>query len=550
MQVVRGPEFRRQAENNRTRLIHLPAARGTLLDRQGIPLVEDRLSFECAALPQELKNPNDTWLRLANVVGFSPEELSARYRRNFQAAFSPVPLVQDLSPQTAFLMEENRWDFPGTMVRPLPRRRYLLGPALGPVAGFVGLIAPEELTKLRPYGYTFRDLVGKEGLEKTYDSYLRGRDGGLHVEVDARGRMVRQLGFLPPKAGKRITVTLDGRLQLFCYRLLEGKRGAIIAMVPSTGEILALVSYPSFDPNAFVDSTRRSEVRHFLHGSDRPMFNRAIRSGVAPGSTFKVAVAYEALKEGKIEPGTAFDCSGIFRLGRALFRCWRKEGHGPQTVREALEHSCNVFFYNTGHRLGVAGIVQVCHLFGLGRPTGIDLPRESKGLVPDPAWMKAARDQPWQEGDTVSFAIGQGPLLVTPLQMLLLFTTLSMDGAVVQPHLVFSIEGERPVTHRPVNRIPLDPTALRVVKEGMEQVVNSETGTGRLAQMPGIRVAGKTGTAQVPVGLAHAWFCGYAPADHPKVSFVVFLEHGGKGGEQAALVARDLLAYLHELGYL
>ncbi len=549
-QVVQGPRFRQAAEKNRTRLIHLPAARGTILDRRGVPLVEDQISFELAVFPQELKNPQETFSRLSPLVEVEAQELARRYRRKYETPFTPVPLLSDLPKETAFLLEEKRWDLPGTMVRPVPRRHYLLGPALGPVVGYLGLIAPEELTHLKSYGYTFRDFVGKDGLEQMYDSILRGRDGGLQLEVNARGRLVRQMGFLSPEQGRRITVSLDGRLQDFCYRLLEDSAGAILVMVPSTGEILSLVSTPTFDPNAFVDSTRQIEVRHLLHQADRPLFNRVTRAAVPPGSTFKVAVAYEALKTHKIEPGTTFECTGSFQLGRSLFRCWKEEGHGPQTVFDALEHSCNVFFYNTGRRLRVEGIIEAAHLFGLGRPTGIDLPRESKGLVPSPAWMAQTLKQPWQEGDTISFCIGQSALQVSPLQMLMLITAVAMDGVVPQPHLLIEAEGEPKATHWRTSRIPLDLEMLSKVKVGLERVVASPTGTGRLAQLPGVRVAAKTGTAQVSKGLPHAWFCGYAPADQPKVSFVIFLEHGGKGGESAALVARDLLAYLKELEYL
>ncbi|MBI3333518.1 MAG: penicillin-binding protein 2 [Candidatus Omnitrophica bacterium] len=550
VQILQGREFRQAAEKNRTRLVHLPAARGPILDRHGVPLVEDRVSFELAVFPQELKSPRESWERLSPFVGLSPEELARRYRRDYSGPFAPVTLVRDIPAQTAFLLEENRAQLSGLLVRPVPRRHYLLGAALGPVAGYLGLIAPEELTHLKPYGYTFRDLVGKDGLESAYDRILRGQDGGLQVEVDVRGRMVRQMGFRQPQAGRGITVSLDGRLQSYCYRLLEEWAGAILVMDPATGEILALVSSPTFDPNAFVDPDRKGEVLHLLHQPVRPMFNRAFRSAVPPGSTFKVAVAYAALEGRKIGPDTSFHCSGSLLLGNALFRCWWKEGHGPQTVSQALERSCNVFFYQTGRRLQADGIARAAHLFGLGRPTGIDLPRESGGLVPDPGWMRAVLQQPWREGDTLSFAIGQGALAVTPLQMLLLDTAIAMEGEVPRPHLLIGIPGEPRIDPPRKAHIPLDKGALSKVKEGMERVVASETGTGRLARLPGIEAAAKTGTAQVSRGTAHAWFIGYAPKDHPKVTFAVFLEHGGKGGGEAALVARDLLAYLKELEYL
>lgn len=550
-QGVWGPRYRLQSERNRTRLVHFPAARGSILDRRGMPLAEDRMSFELRALPQELSDPDPTWKRLQGLLGIPPEELARRYRKGFLARFSPVTLVRDLPPQKAFLLEEERADLPGILVQPVPQRHYPSGPAAGPVCGYLGLIAPEELTRLKPYGYTFRDRVGKDGLEQQYDSLLRGKDGGVYLEVNAQGRFVQQMGFRAPQRGRQVTVSIDGRLQELGYRLLDGGEGAVIVMDSRTGEVLTLVSSPSFDPNAFVDVSRAEEVHRFLRDSDQPMFNRAIRSKVPPGSTFKAAIAYEGMKEGKISSGTAFECTGQFQLGRSVFRCWQEQGHAAQTVAEALEHSCNVFFYNTGRRLGVQGIAQAARLFHLDQPTGIDLPRESKGLVPDAEWMSRVHQKPWQEGDTLSYAIGQSALQVTPMQMLLLFSAIAMKGEMASPHLLLAVEGEGPpAAERKPKRILLDDRWTSVVRRGLERVVSTETGTGRLARVPGVSVAGKTGTAQVPQGASHAWFCGYAPAQSPRYAFVVFLEHGGKGGVRAAQVAGRMVEYLKEMEYL
>ena len=564
VQVIQGSRYRRQSEKNRTRLIHLPAARGAILDRNGVPLAEDRITFELAALPQELIAPQQTWKELSPLVGVPAEELGERYRKNFQAKFSPVTLIRSLPRDTAFRLEEERDRLPGILIRPVPERRYPLGPAVGAVVGYLGLIAPEELTKLKVYGYTVRDRVGKDGLEQQYDSLLRGKDGGLHVEVNAQGKLVQQLGFLKPESGRGVKVSLDARLQEGVYKLLEGGKGAVLVMQCKTGEILCLVSSPAFDPNVFMDPARQGEIRSLLRDTDRPMFNRATRAAVPPGSTFKAAVAYEALKRGKISPGTSFECGGQFRLGRALFKCWEERGHGPQTVPEALQHSCNVFFYNTGRRLGVTGIAEAARFFGLGKPTGIDLPREVKGLVPDPEWMRRRARHSWQEGDTLSFGIGQSALQTTPLQMEMLFTAIATGGWAPPPHLLIGVEKERPsrsgpeaaelVWEPPVmgqkgTQLRLNQAALATVREGLERVVNTESGTGRLARLPNVKVAGKTGTTQVPRGHPHAWFCGYAPAESPQLSFVVFLEHGGKGGLQAARVAGGLLSLLKEMEY-
>lgn len=546
VQVIQGNRYRLQSEKNRTRLIHLPAARGAILDRNGIPLAEDRITFELAALPQELTSPQETWKELSPLIGVPPEELSRRYKKNFKAKFSPVPLVRSLPRETAFRLEEERGRLPGILIRPVPERNYPLGAAVGGVTGYLGLIAPEELTKLKTYGYTVRDRVGKDGLEQQYDALLRGKDGGLHVEVNAQGKLVQQLGFLPPQSGRRIKVSVDARLQEAAYRLMEGARGAALVMEIKTGELLCLASSPAFDPNAFMDPARQEEIRSMLRDPEQPMFNRATRAAVPPGSTFKAAVAYEALKRGKISPATSFDCQGGLYPGRPVFRCWEEQGHGPQTVLEGLQHSCNVFFYNTGRRLGVAGIAEVSRLFGLGKTTGIDLPREAMGLVPDAEWMRRRMNLEWREGDTLSLALGQSALQTTPLQMGLLFSAIASGGWVPTPHLLL----DPPSRVRKGTQLRLNASALATVKEGLERVVNTDTGTGRLARLPNTRVAAKTGTAQVSRGLSHAWFCGYAPAESPKYSFVIFLEHGGRGGLQAARVASGLLVLMKEMEYL
>ncbi len=549
-QVIHGGEYREKSEKNRTRLIPLPASRGAILDRRGVPLAEDRMSFELAAFPQEIKDPGDLWKKLQPLVGKSPEAMAKAYRKGFRGPFSPVSIVKDLSNETAFRIEEDKTDLPGVMVRPVPKRDYPLGAAQGSALGYLGIISQDELTLMKSYGYSYRDYVGKDGLEQMYDNLLRGKPGGLLVEVNARGKMVRQLGFRKSETGRRITVSLDGRLQEFCYKLLDEKPGAIVVMDNATGEILALVSSPSFDPNAFLDTNRSEEVRRYLHSPRSPMFNRTIWSTVPPASTFKVAVASYALQMGKISRDTTFECRGFFQLGARVFKCWWAEGHGSQTVTDALEHSCDVFFYNTGRRLRAEGIVQAARLFGLGTRTGIDLRGENNGFVPDPAWMKEVVHQPWQEGDTLSFGIGQGALTATPLQVMMLFAILANNGYAPQPHLLLKVEGEPEVKVPKGRQVALRPDVIACVKEGMERVVSSDTGTGRLAQLSGIPVAGKTGTAQVTKGLSHAWFGGYAPADHPKVSFVVFLDHGGRGGAEAAFLARDMLVRLHELGYI
>lgn len=547
MQLILGPGYRRAAEQNRIRLIPMSAVRGSLLDRHGVPIAEDRLSFNVAVIPQEVRDLEQVWATLTRRLGRPVPELRRAYRRGLTAPFAPVVVARDVDRDTAFAIDAQRLDWPGVIILPAPHRHYPLGEDAGPVIGYLGLVAPEQLTALKPYGYTPRDWVGQQGLERLYDAALRGSDGGVQVEVDHRGRLVRQLGLKRPIRGQDVAVTLDAALQRRAAALLAGRRGAIVVMALDTGELWAAASSPGFDPAAFVDPDRDAEVVAYLHDRDRPLFNRVVASTVPPGSVFKIVTAYAGLVGGRQTPGTTYDCPGAFHLGTATFDCWYAPGHGPQQLIEALAHSCNVFFYQWGLRAGPDRLSQTARLFGFGRPSRVDLPGEASGFVPDPAWKRARTREPWFRGETANLAIGQGSLLVTPMQVLWMTAAAALDGRVPQPHFLRAIGGHT-VSPPPVSTAMLDGHALQQIRHGLEQVVASPTGTGRLAAIPAVAVAGKTGTAQAGRGATHAWFCGYAPAAAPRMAIVVFIEHGGKGGEVAAAMASQLFEALHAGG--
>lgn len=550
MQLVLGPAYRRSAEQNRVRLIPMRAVRGEIVDRHGASLAHDRLSFDIAVIPQDAGDPETFWPGLSAVLQRPVTALRQAYRRNVTAPFAPAVVARDVEPSVAFAVEERRLALPGVVVLPTPRRQYPLAEAAGPVLGYLGLVDSQELKALKPYGYTLRDWVGRGGVEQLYDAALRGRDGGLQVEVDHRGRQVRQLGLKVPVRGRDLAVTLDAALQQHAYRLLAGRRGAVLVMALGTGDLLAVVSSPGFDPSAFVDPDRDEEVLGYLHDRQRPLFNRAVAGTVPPGSVFKPVTTYAGLMTRREGAGTTYDCPGSFRLGRATFRCWYEPGHGPQTVVEALAYSCNVFFYQWGLRAGPEAIAAAARAFGFGQPWRIDLPGEAAGLVPDPAWKRARRHQTWYRGETANFSIGQGDLLVTPLQVLRMTSTVALNGRPVPPpHLLKAIAGH-PVAPPPAVPPAIDTQWLAVIRRGLEAAVGSETGTGRLASVPGVAVAGKTGTAQAGSHPSHAWFCGYAPAARPHVAIVVFVEHGGKGGDVAARLAGQVLEALVAAGTL
>ena len=548
-QIVLGPRYRRMAEQNRIRLIPLPAVRGSILDWHGVPLAEDHLAFNVAVIPQELVGDSERlWPALAAALERPEAQLRRAYRRGYTAPFAPVVVARDVDRELAFAIEERRWESPGVVVLPVPKRTYPLGVAEGAVIGYLGLVDPQQLKLLKPYGYTMRDWVGKSGLEQLYDAVLRGVDWGVQVEVDHRGRMVRQLGLKAPVQGKDITVTLDAGLQQHCQQLLVGRRGAVLVMALDSGALLAAVSSPGFDPGAFVDPDRDDEVEAYLSDEDRPLFNRAVAAAVPPGSVFKIVTAYAGLASRRGSPNTTYVCPGSFRLGRATLHCWYEGGHGPQTVVEALTHSCNVFFWQWGLRAGPEAIAEHAPRFGFGRLSRIDLPGEVAGFVPDPAWKRERRREPWYRGETANLAIGQGALLVTPVQVLRMIASAATDGRAPQPHLLRTIAGQV-VGPPPAPAMELDRAALKVIRRGLEAVVDSATGTGRLARVETMLAAGKTGTAQTGTTATHAWFCGYAPARQPRYALVVFVERGGKGGDVAAGIAGRILEALAQLDH-
>ncbi|MBI4314148.1 MAG: penicillin-binding protein 2 [Candidatus Omnitrophica bacterium] len=543
MQLVWGPGFRRAAERNRVRLIPMPAVRGSILDRNGAPLAEDRLSFSVAVVPQEVRDPDQVLEKLAAEIGRSPEQLKRTFRKGVGAPFAPVVVARDVDRKAAFMLEEGRNDLPGVIVLPAPQRSYALGKASGAVLGYLGLVTSRELQSLQSYGYTVKDWVGKGGIEQLYDAALRGTDGGVQVEVDHRGRLIRQLGLKIPVRGKDIRVTLDAGLQQVCYSALQGRRGAVAVMSLASGDLLAAVSSPGFDPAAFVDPDREDEVSGALTDENRPLFNRVVAAAVPPGSVFKIVTAYAGFVAGKPPADVVYDCPGFFRMGQATFRCWYAPGHGPQDLIQALTHSCNVFFWNWGLAAGPETIASTARLFGYGSLSAVDLPGEAAGFIPDPKWKRARFHEAWFKGETANLAIGQGYLLVTPLQVLRMAAGVATGGKIPQPHLLKAI-ARQGVGIPPVGTTALNPQALRKIRAGMEAAIASESGTGRLAATPGLSIAGKTGTAQAGKGLSHAWFCGYAPVEQPAWAVVVFVEHGGKGGEVAAAMAGEIFRAL------
>lgn len=539
-QIIRYHYYARMAKNNSIRVLPIDGPRGTIFDRSGKPIVGNRLAFDVALIYNELRDRSRLARLLGEVLGMSRREIIDALAAAGRKPYVPVTVAEDIGKDRALVLEEATLDIPGMVIQTKSRRSYIHGQALSHIVGYLSETTETELEELREYDYRIRDLVGRGGLEKYYETYLKGRDGGTQVEVDSRGRQVRLLSVKEPVSGQDLHLSIDLPLQLACDKLLGQRRGAVVVMRPRTGEILALVSHPAYDPNIFIRpdfSGRRLSLLSDTVG--RPLTDRAISGVYPPGSVFKIVTAASALETKAVGQGVSFSCTGSYRLGRASFDCWKAEGHGPQGIVDGMTHSCNVFFYSIGRKAGADAIEAYAKAFGYGRATGIDLPDEAKGLVPGRGWKRLFRNDDWYDGDTLNYSIGQGYLLVTPLQVAVMTSVIANGGYLERPSIVKKIAEADVVPGKP-RSLGLKESTIRLIKEGMRGVVNAETGTGKRARVEGLVVSGKTGTAQNPQGRTHAWFTGFAPYDDPRACVVVFLEHGGKGGVEPAEIARGV----------
>ncbi|MBI4352408.1 MAG: penicillin-binding protein 2 [Candidatus Omnitrophica bacterium] len=550
MQVLKGDAYRALSEKNRIRVAFLEAPRGRIVDRRGRALAENRLSFNCTATPAQARfNRAESCRILGAILEEDPGELQTKLEKGVRRRWGAVVLAEDVPASQAMAIEERLDLLPGFAVETRPQREYPYAQKAAHLVGFVGPIDREELEQSDFYDYRADDWLGRDGVEKAYENYLRGRSGGIQTEVDSRGRIIKVLGLKEPKEGREIQLTVDAELQVFIQDLFGPRRGAAIVMELEEGGILAMNSSPSFDPNLFASHKGRSVVGKYLVDSAAPMVNRGIRGQYPPGSIFKVITALSALGGGRVSKDTSFLCQGSLWIGNHRFRCWRENGHGAQEMADGFAHSCNVYFYELGLRAGMEALSRKALEWGFSRLTGIDVPGEKKGFVPSKEWKRRLHGASWYEGETANFSIGQGYLQVTPLQVLSMTAAVAAGGEALKPHLMDKINGIK-AAGRSAREIPVRKEDLRAVVEGLDRVVNSETGTGRLARLAGVRVCGKTGTAQAGQNESHAWFAGFAPLEKPKIALVVFLEHGGRGGVAAASFAASIWKRLKETGYL
>ncbi len=545
-QIVRGNKYRQLSEANRIRLISQRGSRGRIFDRNGTALVDNRLCFNVAILPRQAKVSEKVLLKLSKILGIPYQDLESKFKIERDFSSLPLTLVKDIEKKEAIIIEELKSDLPGVIIEVIPERYYPHGKLASHILGYIGFIDYWRLTKLKDYGYKTKDIVGYTGVEEKYDYYLRPEEGGLQVEIDNQNRLIRILGFKPSEDGRNVQLTIDLRIQEIVERSLINQRGAVIILEPHTGEILAMASSPNFYPARFLKRTPR--LFRLLNDPAAPLLNRCISGGYPAGSIFKLIVATAGLETRKIDLKETFDCQGSINLGRDEFSCWNT--HGSVNLVEAIKHSCNVFFYRLGIRLGPDRLQEYAIKLGLGKPTQIDLSSESAGLIPSPLRKRLNKFKGWYDGDTANFAIGQGDLLVTPLQIARLISIFANSGNLVRPYLIKSINGEDTTGYqRKVIPLSLKQTTLDAIKEGLEKSVSDSDGTAYILQLDRVSVAGKTGTAQVTRGQPHAWFSGYFPSDNPGFSICVLLEQAGSS-YNACLVAKDIIQNMKRAGLL
>ena len=556
LQIVQGSDLRALAESNRLRQITLPDHRGRIYDRYGVELVSSRPSFNVTLRREDIPDLDLLLGRLDKLITFDRVE-AKKYILSIPS-FSPYVAAYDITRDEAARIEERRYDLPGVSLEIVPIRNYNHGPLAAHLVGYLAEITKNQLRMDDFQGYRQGDIIGKYGVEKSFEPVLHGLRGKKIVEVDAAGRELEVVRSMPSVPGRDLFLSIEYETQIAAETAMIGKRGSVVAIKPDTGEILAMVSAPAFDPNKFAVGVDRSYWSTLINDSYHPLNNRAIQGLYAPGSTYKIVVAAAALEEGVIDEETIFFCPGYYKLGRKRYRCWKRSGHGKMNLKNALKQSCDVYFYQVGLKVGVDRIAQTAKRFGLARPSGVSIEHEKSGLVPTTSWKEKYRNEVWIPGETLSVSIGQGFNLTTPLQMARVIAAVANDGWMPDPKLIRLEEGSDLLEpKRPDGRsVGTSQEHLDLISEGLYAAVSEKHGTGWRARVRDVLVAGKTGTSQV-VSLRdndkrtqeetpekfrdHAWFVGYAPFDDPKIAVAVIVEHSGSGGKVAAPIAGQVM---------
>ncbi|MCK5243214.1 penicillin-binding protein 2 [bacterium] len=548
LQLFQGKRYLGLSARNRVRLVPIKAQRGLIYDRAQELLVGNVSSFVIsvipAALPKQEADQEKVFVLLQDLLGIPVEEIKEKIKKRKLRYYEPIRLKSNLDRSIVALIEENRPELPGVVVLTESRRHYKFNSLGFHVLGYVGEISEHQLA-LRE-GYQAGGIIGQSGVEKVYDHYLKGRNGWLHIEVDALGRQMGILGREAPWIGHNLILSLDRKLQARAEEILGDHKGVIIVEDLRNGEILALASAPAYDPNSFAWGISRKAWEKLRLNTNYPLTNRATQGLYPPGSLFKIVTLMAALEEKLVTPYKRFYCKGIFWISTWPYRCWREDGHKHVDAVKSLVQSCDVYYYQLGLRIKVDKLGKWARSFGYGHPSGIDLPNELSGLVPSAQWKERTQNMPWFPGNTVMMSIGQGYILATPMQILNTIVAVANRGEIYRPHLlkeVRSMSGKLIHEVKPEIMYKVNASAKhwKLLQKSLLGVVSNKHGTGKRARVQGIKVAGKTATSQNPHGEDHAAFGAYAPAHAPEIAVLVYLENAGGGGSIAAPLARQIM---------
>jgi len=560
LQIVKHRDLSELADRNRIRIQRLPAMRGLVYDVHHRLLVDTRPSFDAVMVPEDAPDVAQTVAKLEKLLG---EDGAAKKLEDAQEQgrpeFDPVTVEERLNWQQVVTLETHQLELPGVSLQVNPQRHYIYGPLASHLLGYVGEVTAKDLARLPDY--RMGDEIGKFGLERSWEDTLRGDSGGQEIEVDAVGRRLRLLREIPERPGDSLVMTIDLDLQKVAEAAIGDRAGALVALDPNTGYILAMASHPSFDPNLFAGGVTGAAWRRLTTDPSHPLEDRVTQAAYPPGSTFKLIDSIAALSARTLTPQTAYFCPGGMYFGGREYRCWRKQGHGTISVHRAIVESCDVFFYNVGEHLGIDRLAAWARALGMGEKTGIELAHERSGVIPSSQWKWNRYRERWYPAETLSVSIGQGYVAVTPLQLAELAAEIANGGVLYQPQFVKeidSVDGTAVKVFPPIvrSRVHIDPSVLDEVRSAMIGVVNAGDGTGHSARLDEVIVAGKTGTAQVikeAQGVRvkenqepekyrdHAWFMAFAPSLHPQIAIACIIEHGGHGGSAAGPVVKAVM---------
>ena len=570
LQIKRYDYYQTLAENNRISIVPITPNRGLISDKNGVVLAHNLFVYTLEVTPSKIENLDATIADIGTLVEISPADLKRFKKLKEQSHnFESIPLRTHLNEIEAAKFAVNRYRFPGVELKSMLFRHYPQGKLGAHMVGYIARINDKDLAKLAENdalsNYKGTDHIGKSGIEEYYEAQLHGTTGFQQVEIDADGKAVRILSSEAPTSGNNLILSADSKLQEIAETAFGDRRGALVAIKPSTGQVLAFVSMPTFDPNLFVDGIDVDSWKLLNDSLDKPLINRPLRGVYPPGSTFKPFSAMAGLENGRRHPPFSINDAGYYMLPNSShrYRDWKPGGHGNVDMRRAITISCDTFFYGLAMELGIVKLTDFVRHFGFGKKSGVDVSGENGGLLPTPEWKQRRHKQPWYMGDTVIVGIGQGYTLVTPMQLAQATAILANKGVALRPHVVSAITNTRtgvtsPTEKEVVDRIPLDEKNLDIVRQGMIDVTLPGGTASSVGANAGYSIAAKTGTAQV-VGMKknekynaklmaerhrdHALFIAYAPAEDPKIALAVIVENGGHGGSAAGPIARKVMDY-------